>query len=324
MNVNLGIKRVGFLYDDKIGADGFNEFIVLKEKHPKIKEYDANAYIPTRGKKYMSNSSKLYCNLAYQCVSGVNYGKNRIGLYNCTDIPHLEDSIMFDTDAKKYGINGVSPMFTPNTLANVCSGQMAILSGINAINFTMTSCAISVANAIILINLHICENFIDAAVIVSMENSSAMHDAIRLHRLKTSTEQNSPELGASILIGNRGDDDLAVITHTETSLSMGNTVETVFEKLFSNIPNKQIEVIVIDSGMLFIDKSIIDSIVKKFGINAHIIYLEEQTGICDNTGSILSILYSISSFNKDRISRILACSFDISGYVSVQVIEKGK
>jgi hypothetical protein len=72
---------------------------------------------------------------------------------------------------------------------------------------------------------------------------------------------------------------------------------------------------------------LINSIVKTIGINVPIIYLEEQTGICDNTGSILSILYSISLFNKkisvdnSEISRVLACSFDISGYISIQIIE---
>jgi hypothetical protein len=172
-------------------------------------------------------------------------------------------------------------------------------------------------------NLHIYENFIDIAVIVSMEISSIMHDVIRSHRLKTSNKQlyNAPELGAAILVGKKGNDDLAVIAHSESSLSIDNTVENTFEKLIHNISDKQIDVILIDSGISFIDQALIDHIVKNSGVDACVIYLEEQIGICDNTGSILSILYSINSFNKDKTSRILACSFDFSGYVSIQIIE---
>ncbi|MDR0605110.1 MAG: hypothetical protein LBG80_12480 [Bacteroidales bacterium] len=334
MNVNLGIKKVGFLYGDKkTGNDGFCEFILSKEKSPKIKDYDPDGYIPVRGKKYMSNSSKLYCNLTHQCLPNViieQYKKNRIGLYNCTDMPHLEDSIMFDSEAQKYGINGVSPMLVPNTLANVCSGQMAILSGINGVNFTMTSGAVSISNALSVVNLHIYENFIDIAILVSMEMSSAMHSAIRQHRIRTSIEQklqNSPELGASILVGKSNKDDLATIIYIDSSLSINNTLEDTFNELLNGILNKQIDIILIDSGASFINKSIINSIMNKKGINVPVIYLEEQTGICDNTGSLLSILYSINLFNKklrdyhNKISTILTCSFDISGYVSIQIVE---
>jgi hypothetical protein len=285
--------------------------------------------MPVKGKKYMSNSSKLYCNLAFQCLLDKmeDYNKSRIGLYNCTDMPHLDDSVIFDTEAKQYGISGVSPMLVPNTLANVCSGQMAILSGISGVNFTMTSGAVSVSNALTVANLHICENFIDVAVIVSMEMSSVVHDTIRTQRLRTSIDKricNSPELGASVLVGNRSNNDLAVITYITSALSINDTIENTFKDMVNDIPNKQIDIVLIDSGIFFINKSLIELFVKNSGINAHIVYLEEHTGMCDNTGSIISILYSINLFNNTQMSRILACSFDISGYVSLQIIESQK
>jgi 3-oxoacyl-[acyl-carrier-protein] synthase II len=275
MKMDLGVKKVGFAYSNKVGNEGFNEFMDLKNKMPQIQNYDPNSYIPVKGKKYMSNGSKLYCNLAFQCLLDKieDYDKSRIGLYNCTDMPHLEDSIMFDVEAKQYGINGVSPMLVPNTLANVCSGQMAILSGINGINFTMSSGCISVANALIIANLHICENFIDAAILVSMEMASAMHSAIRQQRLNTSIDKtlyNSPELGASILVGNRDDNDLAAIVYIASALAINHSVENTFEELLHSIPTRQVDTILIDSGTSFIKKSLIESIVKNIGLNAHL------------------------------------------------------
>jgi hypothetical protein len=218
-------------------------------------------------------------------------------------------------------------MLVPNTLANVCSGQMAILSGINGVNFTMTSGSISISNALTIAHLHICENFIDVAVIVSLEMSSVMHDAIRARRLKTSIDKkicNSPELGASILIGNRGNNDLAIITYNVSALSTNDTVENIFKELVHDITNKQIDIILIDSGVSFINRLFIESTMKNSGINAHIVYLEEQTGMCDNAGGIISILNSINLFNNNEVSRILTCSFDILGYVSLQIIESQK
>lgn len=310
----LGIKKIGFLYDEYYGLDGVTHFVETTPKGQKIKDYDPQGYLPLKGKKYMSNSSKFFCNLSYQCLDSFQIGaKDRVGIYNCTDMPHLEDSVTFVNESRAFGVSGVSPILAPSILANVCSGQMAISSGINGINFTMTSGANSVPNGLQILNLHIQEEFVDYGIIVSMEVASHSHNALRANR-----KSNSPEFGGAILVGKYDPSDIAKISYSKTVniKPVESGLSSLLESGFADV-----DLIIVDSGTTTPDNQGVEKVIRNY-YSSPIVYLEDISGKCDNSGNILAILYSIKAFVTNDIKRVLLLSIDESGSTSLSLIEK--
>jgi 3-oxoacyl-[acyl-carrier-protein] synthase II len=203
---NIAIVGSGYLSSNGSGKEVFFDKINNGKATTKIESYDPDEYLAKRGQRYFSDATKMFCNLSFQCINQnqidkiIELNKNNVGLYDGTELSNIHEGFVFDLSAKHDGPDLVSPMSTPNTIANAAASQMAIQSKITGPNFSINGGSCAALQALDVASLHLNDSIIDCAIVCSTETTSKYHQAIRDGEGRISNLPQSNEYGVSLAL----------------------------------------------------------------------------------------------------------------------------
>ena len=303
---NKDIAIVGLGYVSSLGSGKETFYNKVNQNLPTaiMETYDPDGFLGKRGLRYFSKATKMYCNLAFQCINQnhvndvVELNKERVGLYDGTELSNIEDGFVFDLIAKHDGPELVSPMSTPNTIANAAASQMAIQSKITGPNFSINGGTCSAIQAIDVASMHLKDGIVDCAIVCSTETISKYHEAIREGEKRdtklpeTALENKQDIFGviAGVLSG-----------QTYENQTRENLITELTQELLSNnkITIEDIDMIMIGSGAHNISGATLSSeVVSQLGEMPSLFFPEMIYGNGDNAGGLASILYTVGLFNE--------------------------
>lgn len=318
-NNDIAIVGLGYVSSLGSGTETFYKTVNTYEKTSKMDNYDPDGFLPKRGLRYFSNATKMYCNLAFQCLNQnkiqdvVNLNKDRVGLYDGTELSNIEDGFVFDLSAKHDGPDLVSPMSTPNTIANAAASQMAIQSKITGPNFSINGGTCSALQAVDVASMHLKDRIVDCAIVCSTETLSKYHNAIREGENRVTKLPSSDEYGASI-----------ALERVETALANKQTIygtisgvisgQTYKNQLHENLIASLIKELLINNGLSLSDIDMVmvgagahnisgatlrTKTIEVLGDAPNLFFPEMIYGNGDNAGGLASILYATGLFNEE-------------------------
>jgi 3-oxoacyl-[acyl-carrier-protein] synthase II len=316
---NKDIAIVGLGYVSSVGSGTAAFYTKIKSDLPteKMETYDPDGFLGKRGLRYFSKATKMYCNLGFQCLNQnkvdevVALNKDRVGLYDGTELSNIEDGFVFDLVAKHDGPELVSPMSTPNTIANAAASQMAIQTKITGPNFSINGGVCSAIQAIDVASMHLKDGIVDCAIVCSTETISKYHEAIREGENRQTQLPQAGEYGASI-----------ALERIDTALANGQEVygviaevisgQTFREQLKENLLAVLIKELLFNTGLTLdaIDMVMIGAgahnisgvtlgteLNETLGALPKLFFPEVSYGNGDNAGGLASILYAAGLFN---------------------------
>ncbi len=361
---NNDIAIVGLGYVSSLGSGVKTFYNKIDQNLPttKMNTYDPDGFLGKRGFRYFSKATKMYCNLAFQCIYQnkvndiVELNKDRIGLYDGSELSNIEDGFVFDLVAKHDGPELVSPMSTPNTIANAAASQMAIQTKITGPNFSINGGTCSAIQAIDIASMHLKDNIVDCAIVGSTEIISKYHKAIREGENRETKLPIANEYGVSI-----------ALERVETALENEQLIYGIIVEVISGQSYKEqshenllafliqelivnnrltildIDMIMVGSGAHNINGVTLSSeICITLGKTPKLFFPEMIYGNGDNAGGLASILYTIGLFDgqlkevkgyftKNTIQtggiqitpiNVIVATIDKTGYTVVTLIKK--
>lgn len=317
-NKDIAIVGLGYISSLGSGNEVFYNKVEQGLTTTKMDNYDPDGYLAKRGLRYFSKATKMFCNLAFQCIhqnnlnSVIELNKDKVGLYDGTELSNIEDGFVFDLVAKHDGPELVSPMSTPNTIANAAASQMAIQSKITGPNFSINGGICSAIQAIDVASMHLKDDSIDCAIVCSTETSSKYHEAIREGEARVTKLPSANEYGVSI-----------ALERVETALENGQTIygcisgiisgQTYKEQFHENLMASLIKELLVNNGLTIADIDMVmvgagahnisattlrsESIIT-LGKAPKLFFPEIIYGNGDNAGGLASILYAAGLFNE--------------------------
>ncbi|MFD0963082.1 beta-ketoacyl synthase N-terminal-like domain-containing protein [Pseudofulvibacter geojedonensis] len=317
-NKDIAIVGLGYVSSLGSGKETFYNKVDQNLPTTKMETYDPDGFLGKRGLRYFSKATKMYCNLAFQCINQnkvknvVELSKERVGLYDGTELSNIEDGFVFDLVAKHDGPELVSPMSTPNTIANAAASQMAIQSKITGPNFSINGGTCSAIQAIDVASMHLKDGVVDCAIVCSTETISKYHEAIREGEKRKTKLPIANEYGASIALERvetaleNGQEIYGVIAgvisgQTYKDQSRENLMATLIQELLNNnqFTVEDIDMIMVGSGAHNISGTTLSSeIASQLGETPSLFFPEMIYGNGDNAGGLASILYTTGLFNE--------------------------
>jgi len=355
-NKDILITAIGYNSPSGTGLESFIKQINSQhtETGKEIEVVDPQLYLGTKGIKFLNKATKMYCNVAFQCIEEqqlkqhIEASADKIGLYDCSDLSNIQDGFLFDLTAKVEGPDSVSPMSAPNTIANASSSQMAIKSNIKGPNFTVCSGACSSLQALDIANLHLKQGIINHAIVGSTEVVAKYQEAVRRGE-KRGTDKNSNEVAVAMLLQRRdeltGEKQYARVLgfQSGTQLLEENPEELLQRLINQSIkqhPEFPVDLIVVGGGYHNLN---LQSFESKLAAKVPVAYPESLLGSGDNAGGMLGVLYAIGIFRNEikevvqlngqddfvkkeidtrPIGNVLVCTIDKTGYALVTLITK--
>ncbi len=345
-NVNIAITNVSYLSPDGSGIDTFYQQVNEGTQNTKIENYDPEGFLGKKGLRYVSASSKMYCNLAFNCLQDpsvktlVEERPERFGLYDGSELANLEEAMMFDLVAKGDGPDYVSPMKTPNTLANASASLMAIKSGITGPNFSVCGGATGSLQALDIACMHIRNRITDYGVVVSTESTSRYHKALRKGLNVKLADKYADPFGIGLTLTSKEQAKrskqpiLGSIKKVVSGQSLdfetnSDTMARLIENIFTDQhKSKDIDAIILTGAHNMDLKIFIDELWWNMDIEHARVYCpEENFGICDSTSGSVGILYAmglsngkIPSKQTEKNQNYLVCTMDKLGYGIVSLV----
>ena len=315
----IAIVGLGYLSSSGSGKKVFFDKINNGEMTTKIECYDPDEYMAKRGQRYFSDATKMFCNLSFQCINQnqinktIELNKNSVGLYDGTELSNIHEGFIFDLSAKHDGPDLVSPMSTPNTIANAAASQMAIQSKITGPNFSINGGMCAALQALDVASLHLNDSIIDCAIVGSTETTSKYHQAIREGENRVSNLPQSNEYGLSVALERveTAKENKQEIYGLILGIISGQTYEgqvhenliaTLVEELLINtgLQISEIDMIMIGAGGHNINGTLLEKeIVTTLGQSSKIFFPELIYGNGDNAGGLASVLYTIGLFTNE-------------------------
>ncbi len=344
-NTNIAITHLSYLSADGSGLEAFYNQINNGTQEKVIENFDPEGFLGRKGLRYLGNSSKMYGNLAFKCLEHpnvkvfLNAHPDRFGLYDGSELANLEEAIKFDFVAKADGPDYVSPMKSPNTLANASASFTAIKTGITGPNFSVCGGATGFMQAMDIACMHLRNRIVDYGIVIATEPDSKYHDAIRVGENKSDKKiapphgvgfrTTMPELAewnkektygriSKILSGQK----LKVESNAELVVRL---IENVFDDRHRP---RDIDGIIL-TGMHNLEmEEFINELWWSLEIEHARVYLPEvDLGICESTGGGIGIMYAnglatgaIQSKQNMKNQNFLICSIDQLGYGTVSLL----
>ena len=322
--LELAITGVGYISSEGTGIENFFRQVNTQSKTDIIDNYDPQGYLGKRGLRYMNKATKMYCNLAFQCINQNNLEekiadiRDRVGLYDGSELSNIADGFIFDLIAKVEGPDLASPMSAPNTIANASSSQMAIKSKITGPNFTVSGGACGSLQAMSIASLHLRQGITDYAIIASTEVNSKYHDAVRRGegRDRQKPFRGSNEFGVALTV-ERIDDAIAnnhkVLARIKAVKSgqqlEQESAEDLIQRLItsvlqsSGVDASEIDAIIAGGGAHNIDPQALRARLQDNDMAETAAYYPELIyGSGDNAGGFAGILYGIGLFQDKIVS----------------------
>lgn len=361
---NKGIAIVGLGYISSLGSGKEVFYKKIKENltSEKMDNYDPDSFLAKRGLRYFSKATKMFCNLAFQCIHQnklgnlIEFNKDRVGIYDGTELSNIEDGFAFDLVAKNDGPELVSPMNTPNTIANAAASQMAIQSKITGPNFSINGGTCSALQAIDVASMHLKDQIVDYAIICSTETSSKYQEAIRFGENRVSNLPLANEYGTSIAlerIETALENDQKIFGYIKGIIS-GQTIENQSREnliailieellLYNQLTISDVDMVMIGSGAQNISgQELKNQIETTLSQSPEVFFPEVIYGNGDNAGGLASILYSIGLFNEDlqdvrglfsngsivnepikvQAKKVISVTIDKTGYSVITLLQK--
>lgn len=317
-NKDIAIVGLGYVSSLGSGREMFYNMVDQNLPTTKMETYDPDGFLGKRGLRYFSKATKMYCNLAFQCINQnnvndvVELNKDKVGLYDGTELSNIEDGFVFDLVAKHDGPELVSPMSTPNTIANAAASQMAIQSKITGPNFSINGGACSAVQAIDVASMHLKDGIVDCAIVCSTETISKYHEAIREGENRTTNLPVANEYGASIALERvetaleNGQEIYGTITgvisgQTYKEQKNENLLATLIQELIANngLTVQDVDMIMVGAGAHNVSgTTLVSEISTTLGETPKLFFPEMIYGNGDNAGGLASILYAAGLFNE--------------------------
>ncbi len=317
-NKDIAIVGLGYVSSLGSGREVFYNKVDQNLSTTKMDTYDPDGFLGKRGLRYFSKATKMYCNLAFQCINQnkvndvIELNKDKVGLYDGTELSNIEDGFVFDLVAKHDGPDLVSPMSTPNTIANAAASQMAIQSKITGPNFSINGGACSAVQAIDVAAMHLKDGIVDCAVVCSTETISKYHEAIREGEDRETKLPIANEYGASIALERietaieNGQEIYGTIAATISGQTYGkqeheNLLAALIQELITNngLTVQDVDMIMIGAGAQNVNgTTLVSEVSSTLGETPKLFFPEMIYGNGDNAGGLASILYATGLFNE--------------------------
>lgn len=317
----IAIVGVGYLSSNGSGKEVFFDEINNEKETTKIETYDPDEYMAKRGQRYFSDATKMFCNLSFQCINQnqinetIKLNKNNVGLYDGTELSNIYEGFIFDLSAKHDGPDFVSPMSTPNTIANAAASQMAIQSKITGPNFSINGGMCASLQALDVASLHLTDSIVDCAIVCSTETTSKYHQAIRDGENRNSNLPQSKEYGVSVALQRveTAKENKQEIYGVILGIISGQAYEGQLNEnlmtsliqellLINDFQISEIDMIMVGSGGHNIKGELLEKeIINTLGESSKIFFSEITYGNGDNAGGLASVLYTIGLFNNDLV-----------------------
>ncbi len=206
INKKVAITGLGFMSPAGMGVDTLHDILSgEKSADGKLPTYNPDKILGKRGLRFVSPAAQIFSTTAYFAFETngiaemVEKNTTRVGVYHGTEIPNLGDAFDVDLVAKNDGPSMVSPMSSPNTLANVASGELAIRKAVLGPNVTVAGGQNSAGQAVAVAMWHMEEGWVDAAIIGAVEVGSFYHDALWRSEADQRNVPLSAELGITVV-----------------------------------------------------------------------------------------------------------------------------
>jgi len=352
-NSNIAITQVSYLSPDGSGIDTFFQQVNKGSIQSKLEHYDPEGFLGKKGVRYLSNSTKLYCNLAFKCLQhpsiklALENHPEKFGLYDGSELANLEEAMAFDLVAKSEGPNYVSPMKAANTLANASASLMAIKSGIRGPNFSVCGGATGSLQALDIAGMHIRNKIIDYGIVVSTETTSCYHKAIRRGE-KRADKKHAPPFGIGLTLTSP---EVAAVNNENiygyiNGIASGQrldyeTNEDTLARLMEGVtqdtyPSKEIDAIIVTGVHNLNFKQLISELWWSMDIDQARVYCPEiDYGISESSGGSVGLLYAMGLANGQIVAKhkgtlaarhkkikqnFLVCAIDKLGYGMVTLM----
>jgi 3-oxoacyl-[acyl-carrier-protein] synthase II len=331
------VSAVGYLSSSGTGLSAFEKDWAELNLARNIAECDPQNYLGIKGNKNLSRASRIYCNVAYQCIESrdlaqvINIDSSRVGLYCCSDLCLLDDLFEIDISAKITGPQLVSPIKAPRISMNVLPGTMAIKGKIQGPNVTVAAGSNGGLQSLDVCMLHLEMGLIDYGIVVSVETNSIYHEMLR-DALKIAPVEDYYEYGIALVIekANKNTNSCIRIVALSSVFQLKN--ESVYVLLARALEKVEIDLLkgvskIIITGNGVVDKSLENFFRETIHKEVTFLYPEDKFGIADTSAGLLSLLYlySNSNFNQ-QVSMAksnelnMICSIDVSGNCSVAIV----
>lgn len=206
INKKVAITGLGFMSPVGMGVDALHAILSgEKTAEGKLETYNPDKILGKRGLRFVSPAAQIFNVTAYHALADNGIGEmidgntERVGIYHGTEIPNLGDAFDVDLVAKNDGPSSVSPMSSPNTLANVASGELAIRKHVLGPNVSVSNGQNSGLQAVSVAMWHMEEGWVDAAIIGAVEVGSFYHDALWRSEKDERSVPLSAELGITLI-----------------------------------------------------------------------------------------------------------------------------
>lgn len=345
-DINIAISNVSYLSVDGSGLDTFYQQINEGTKHTEIENYDPDGHLGKKGLRYVSSASKMYCNLAFNCLQHpnvqtfLNQHPERFGLYDGSELANLEEAMVFDLVAKGDGPDYVSPMKTPNTLANASASLMAIKAGITGPNFSVCGGATGSMQALDIACMHIRNRITEYGIVVSTEATSKFHQALRTGLQYSTADFYAKPFGVGLTLTTKeqaksnkepilGQIRKVVSGQSMDTESNSDTMARLIESVFEDrYRPKDIDAIILTGAHNMDFRGFVDELWWNLEIEHARVYCPEEIfGVCESSGGSVGILYAMGLANgkipgkqSEKNQNYLVCSMDKLGYGMVSLV----
>lgn len=144
---------------------------------------DHSKHLQGKGLRFVPRTVRILHNVVGEMLekNGLNTQKDRIGLYNTSDICALEASIDFDQEIENYGVKLANPMKIPYTLNGATAGWIAIRNKMTNVNLTVNSGRCGVLSALNLAGLDFMDLETNHSIILCAHFMGEMYRKYNLH-----------------------------------------------------------------------------------------------------------------------------------------------
>lgn len=318
MGQDIAIIGTGFLSAAGRGQEAF--YRQINEGLPAgsvLSNFDPDQYLGNKGLRFVADSTKLYCNAAYQSIEdaklneAVQQRPERFGLYDGSELSFVDEVFEFDLMAKVQGPDYVSPMKAPNILGNASASYMAIRTGITGPNFSVSGGATGSLQAIDMAVLHLQEAQTDYGIVSATDGDCALHDTLQKGEKRRTVFKPAPAFGAAFALTTVENalEEKHQIHATIKQVASGQRLgyeenHEVLLRLMEDILRqsglrKEIDGIVLGGAHTFETGKLIEELWWDFDMDHAKIHLPERLfGICDNNAGSLGLLYAMGIANN--------------------------
>lgn len=321
METSIAIIGMGFLSPAGKGQEAFYQQINAGILSGNLEDYDPGQYLGDKGLRFVGDSTKLYCHLAFQCIENaglteeIQQNPDRFGLYDGSELSILDEVFDYDLTAKVKGPDNISPMKAPNVLANASASFMAIKAGVGGPNFSVCGGATGSLQALDIAFLHLLEDLVGYGIVTSTEGECALHNLVHLGEGRQNNYRPASPFGVSFAVATT---ETAAAEHHQVwanilQVRSGHRLgyednhevllRLIDEMLANDVCGKEIDGIILGGVHNMDIGRLMEDLWWDFDIEHAKVHLPERLfGACDNNAGALGLLYA-KGLSENRITR---------------------